>query len=622
MESLEDQIRKVEAKINECSDQETIKLLMAETIELMKKENRLLAKENQLREEKIEMMKKENLQKEESLLRLREEKVLAVIRVPVDIQLSVALSNSNRLVEIDATMEELVDMTRVVNEAVAFINSEIAKSTNENHRVQPLVFSRLSRGGKTTTLAFVYDRLKSDGKIHPIYISFNCQGVKAFKKRAGETQSQAILRLIAAQLVNCTRDEAFQLVVDRDALDKHLGDNVVLLIDELNRIDKGAPLDADAATLLCEMFLDRAGRHLVFSTHVRIELVDSLTPASALMGITNDPSVRGIKTLNMSLASSIKELQTIPGCKSLTEFQAAYFGYIPSLVNCAIHDSAGSIRSRFYASKGYIGHGLQSDILMRFLHELLTGIHDPLVARYYGHFSSMGIDEKVSYPLCYMSLILHDLDLSFVGVKRLCEIVDKLEVHTRDVGSGLDWECTMRLAIIVRCLSSQWLGAGSPFDIVPKNIKPQLQFIKLSQGMKNLTAARSFINEKVNEHHTHTLLYFDAVECGFEDVEGLVVYTNGLKGEEKQVTKIGFQANSGDNQAVREIDQEDLDHSFLIRARVIAMNPRDTTAKKGWTFWTIAEVKEFLGTSLQLAVPKSMLVDPVQLHYSKKRRTS
>ena len=67
------------------------------------------------------------------------------------------------------------------------------------------------------------------------------------------------------QLGDYTPEQSRNLVVDRKALDQHLGENVVLLIDELNSL--GAPVDGDAAKILREMFLDRSGRFLVFSSH-------------------------------------------------------------------------------------------------------------------------------------------------------------------------------------------------------------------------------------------------------------------------------------------------------------------------------------------------------------------
>mmetsp|Transcript_11190 Transcript_11190/g.15423 ORF Transcript_11190/g.15423 Transcript_11190/m.15423 type:complete len:127 (+) Transcript_11190:432-812(+) len=114
--------------------------------------------------------------------------------------------------------------------------------------------------------------------------------------------------MIAVQLGNYTPVQALNLVVDRDALDRHLGDGVVLLIDELNNL--GVPLDTDARQLLREMFLDKAGRYLAFTSHFPVS-VDAASSLSELRG--------------MSVA-----------CEALTEDSAAWLGYIPSLVFCTM----------------------------------------------------------------------------------------------------------------------------------------------------------------------------------------------------------------------------------------------------------------------------------------------
>jgi hypothetical protein len=60
--------------------------------------------------------------------------------------------------------------------------------------------------------------------------------------------------------------------MDHKALDEHLGDNVVLLIDELNAI--GTP-DSYLAELLRTMFLDKAGSYLVFTSHYPVSIIDA-----------------------------------------------------------------------------------------------------------------------------------------------------------------------------------------------------------------------------------------------------------------------------------------------------------------------------------------------------------
>jgi hypothetical protein len=166
----------------------------------------------------------------------------------------------------------LVDLDRVAEQCKNIVYNQLSLVTLDENRVPPTVLMRFARGGKTMTISRLFDQLKKGSlEVHPILISFNGNGKGAFKRRNGETQEQAIL--IAVQLCDYTPEESQRIVVDREALDKHLGDdNVVLLIDELNILGAGMPLDSDAAALLREMFLDRAGRYLVFTSHVPVSM--------------------------------------------------------------------------------------------------------------------------------------------------------------------------------------------------------------------------------------------------------------------------------------------------------------------------------------------------------------
>ena len=67
------------------------------------------------------------------------------------------------------------------------------------------------------------------------------------------------------------------------------------------------PLDRDAAELLREMFLDRTGRVLVFTTHVPVSIEADAVMASAFLGRVQSitPLMRGVSIVNMSLAKHV-----------------------------------------------------------------------------------------------------------------------------------------------------------------------------------------------------------------------------------------------------------------------------------------------------------------------------
>jgi len=81
-----------------------------------------------------------------------------------------------------------VDLDRVIDECVAIIFDQLPRETKDSaYRVPPLALTRLARGGKTITLAGVFEKLKKESLVKPILVTFNHNGPNAFKRRVGET---------------------------------------------------------------------------------------------------------------------------------------------------------------------------------------------------------------------------------------------------------------------------------------------------------------------------------------------------------------------------------------------------------------------------------------------------
>ena len=178
-------------------------------------------------------------------------------------------------------------------------------------------------------------------------------------------------------------------------------------------------------------------------------------------------------------------------------------------------------QTRFAQTHNVPDDRLRLQILSGFVAELLTGTID--------QFSSVGMDLKVSYPLCYVCEILKELLPNSKPVRALLRILIKLESASEQVGTGMDWEASVQLAVILRCMSSHYRGTSAPFDIVPDGVHPVLEFLRLPQGCTSLPLSRDFINSAVRRCKVPTLLYIEATESSFEAIDGLVIYSNGKK---------------------------------------------------------------------------------------------
>jgi hypothetical protein len=464
---------------------------------------------------------------------------------------------------------------------------------------------RFARGGKTVTLSKIFDMLKENPTVHPILISLNGAGPNAFKRRCGETNSQAILRLIAVQLGDFSPVQALNLIVeDRTTLDQHLGENVVLLLDELNNFD--LPLDSDTAEMLREMFLDKAGRFLVFTCHFPVSIETDQIRASDILGKKVPPSLRGISTVNMSQASAVSELRGMSvACEALTEQKAAWLAYIPSLIYCTMNNGVMTPSNRFKQMQIIVEPGDQLNILKRFVGELLTGQRDPQVAHYYGAFASVGANALVSYPLCYVKQIFKQLRIH-EAVVHLLLILSKLGNHLHSTNNGLAWECTVEVAIILRMMEAQWNDSMGPFNLFLSGTKPNLAFRTLPDECSTLKMARGVIDGMITGYKSPTLIYVGSANACFPEVEGFVAYTSGCLETSKIV---GFQMKTADVKPRNCINLNIINcGAVLIRGRALAKTPRPP--RDGWKYMTSNEVREFLGNSLLLAMPRGWLRDP------------
>ena len=251
----------------------------------MNKADKLMDKEKDLRAEKGKWMDKgKDLRAEKGKWMDIKAKLIekadvkkGLMSIPGDIKFVRSIDECS-FSDPEYTPRHYVGMDLVVTQCLAEIRKRYRNVTTDDgtYRKSPLGISRLGRGGKSTVLRKLFNALKkSDMKVNPVYISFNGN----FKFQDGESQAQAILRLIASQLINTGGSTSVDLVCDEEYLEKYIRESerpFILLIDELNCL--GNPLQTDAAILLRKMFLDPADRYLVFSTHVYLT-VDSTVNA-------------------------------------------------------------------------------------------------------------------------------------------------------------------------------------------------------------------------------------------------------------------------------------------------------------------------------------------------------
>jgi len=530
--------------------------------------------------------------------------VAAVINIPGQIQFSKSLSQCENIQSGPAACSHLVNIEPTILESLNIIYRELPRVDDfaGTIRVEPLVFSRLARGGKTTILRILFNALKESNEVYPIIISFN--GSSNFVRRHGETNLQCILRIIALQFIDVAPKAPKNVICDENALIGYLATSdkpIVLLIDELNAL--ACPLDSDASAFLKTEFLGKANRYLVYSTHVPMDIeATSLTDSMA------GSSSRSYRTVHMPISTDLTELMmmfenTQPYTPALTRAEVAYYGGIPSLIYSVKSSNDTSPVQRFSQfSLNKITNEI--DIAGVLIAEILSGniqVNEHQL-RQFDRFSSLAIAyyQDPSYnvipvvkhwwPLCYLQCI-------FKLFRSLSLLSDWLPKKiSSSYPDWMAWEVLIQIAIVIRCMDAQLNGTVGPFGIAESNVKPEALVIDIPIQYESLSDAYEWLNNCFNNIKRPAIVYFIPTHSRFEAVDGLLCYLKSSM----PLKMYGIQVKLG--RALPSTDVPDwITHSYLVRGL-----PSATTydGRAGWTYLSDDEIKELLGYSLSFLYPK------------------
>jgi hypothetical protein len=264
------------------------------------------------------------LLEEEKLLML---KSVNIVRVPEDVPFSRQIEQC-ALPPIDHGPNKFVGLFPVVSESLRDIREIMPMSSTDTFRKPPMTMSCMDQGGKTTVLRQLFDELKKPGDVNPVYINFK----NNFILYPGETHSEAILRLIAEQLIDSEKlDQPIRIKCSRYHLEKYIVASkrpFVLIIDDLDLLSYPL-LEYKSAWLLRVMFLDPPDRYLIYSSRRFMVVDESITNE----GEVKQSNARKHILINQPKSFDLKELRSIsPSCRDLTLAEAQYYGGIPSLI--------------------------------------------------------------------------------------------------------------------------------------------------------------------------------------------------------------------------------------------------------------------------------------------------
>ena len=494
--------------------------------------------------------------------------------------------------EITVKPNQFVELDPCVNSCIEAISENLPKSTDGTTvRVPPVMLSRCMRGGKTTVLLHVFERLQAQGK-NPVFVSFN--GDCRIDKVANEKPLATLLRAIAVALMNqkSQSQNSFRLRCSEEVLKAYLRSktDVVLIIDELNVLLQPTATDdyEEVGAFLRQEFLDPAGRHLIFSTHV---------PSSAgldqLLG-KGGGSSREAVAVAMPRSTELDALRKMDNkCSGLTRCQAVFYGYMPSLIySVQTQKTSFSIQGRFQAiSAPTLDAGVTKDFLTEFFTGRRCG--NKRAIRAFDALTECPGKGEIRWILAYVGCMLSYLELG-----ELSQWVEEIPVLAGQVDSGMDWQAIVLIALALRCVQAKHGSAhkllGLPAGAQPKEVyfyKIPPESCEQPDGVR-----RWWGNQKIEGYPYVAVLSPNYAKAAVFDV----IWVYQRDPQSKQLFN-GIQDKLGSATPNHDVP-EWFENGFLFRGRA---PEKDTTPRNrtGWTYKGAEAIREFLGVSLTAAYP-------------------
>lgn len=503
----------------------------------------------------------------------------------------------DKLVGIEPSLEKAVDF-------ISQVGPIFASTRFGGERCSPIVCVRHARGGKSTFLRLLLDKLQKSGKFAPILISFN----GGFARRSDESARDAIVRMIACEFIDIDNEaeDSSQVVCDQKELLQHIknsseGKTVVLMIDELNQLEP-LPLSPEASNFLKLNFLDAENRALIFSSHLPIDMEYAQKGTSYRESLF----VPLLKSMDLSQLRVMAD-----HCANLTPLEAAMYGYNPALIY-SMKKSVAPIFSRVsQAGINIPEDGTERLILGAFVRQLLDGKvrvpDDALpwlkIVRKFDIFGSTPNIGIIEFPILFIAAILN-LFPSMSGFNLEVWLM-QLVADAARIGGGKDWEMIAQFALMLHCVETSVRGfqraTDCPINFLGKRQKVKdLEFrcVSLPGHLMTPDQAKSWLDDLFSKVAGPTLLMAVPTHSSFAIFDSIVA----LHVPDETTSFIGIQCKLGMDVPSSVSLPEWVEHAYLIRGSAAQ---KSWHGRDKWTFLSKEDIDLFLGYSLRPLCPKS-----------------
>jgi hypothetical protein len=342
----------------------------------------------------------------------------------------------------------LVDLEMSVVQAADFVAAgvEAVREAASDNCVPPLVYARLSRGGKATFLKLLFHALKDRYRLVPILIRLG----DGFMRGVNESQLDALIRQVSNQLTDANPQDPFSHTYSATWLLEHIektsgGASVVLMVDRLDGLS-GGHADPAVTDFLVSNFLDRDKRYLVYTTTAIFGLDETLFDRGAR-------TPRAYRTVRQPFSVDLEALRAMsPECAAITPTEVALCGGIPSLLYAANTNPAERPAITFASQQLAVAVPAeeQNRVLGEFIREVLIGWARHPGVRRFDRFASMPEVGRVSWHICYIRSILG----MFTALDDIPLYPSDLEVGADTAAGrsqcGVDWPLVVQTAVCTR----------------------------------------------------------------------------------------------------------------------------------------------------------------------------
>ena len=486
-----------------------------------------------------------------------------------------------------------VGLNEFVTRAIDTIRETIAEATTQRYRKIMIVLCRCARGGKTTALNAIAERLHT--------LNTNCLVVTfsrlSFSRRPGESDSEALFRVISNEL-NPSLDKNKRRLCDWEALDAHIGSEpFVLLMDGIKALC-GNIIRTELSNILKKYFLDKPNRHLVLTSYFPIYLDENNGTPIDCWGHSNI-SRRSICLLKMPESFSTEELKKMspPRTDGITSGFATFYGGVPSLIYTVVTQIAESPAVRF-SRRLILGSSTDRNEYASFVEALITGHPDPCLSKYMKFCSSVVsnrlLGNQAKWPPCYAQCILRHFAIPDALV--LAKAMISLEAISDVNGDGKLWEQMTKVAILQHLNFAMYKGGYGPFGIC-ENLdvsSGDIEMQGLGEGVRTVEQAIDVIATYASHCRTLTMVVFYPNEATFTHFDGFILVTLGLGNVERLA---GYQCKDS-KEGAHGVVPESLNCGGHLLRSVAPSTVRENN--RGWTYYNDEETDLFLGLSLSV----------------------